>query len=459
MCESTGGKGELMKIPVYTENIIKRLQENGFRAFAAGGCIRDSLQGIEPHDWDICTSAVPEEVMRVFSDCRVIPTGIKHGTVSVQLEDEGPFTEITTFRTESDYSDGRHPDAVSFVNELEEDLKRRDFTVNAMAYNPAEGLIDLFGGQEDLRAGVLRCVGDPDERFREDALRILRGLRFMSVKGLEAEPETREAILRNYSLLKNVSWERIDSEFIKFMCGQRAAELLDEYSEVFVFLIPELRAMIGFDQRSPYHNRDVWKHSLCAVADIPPRPVFRLTMLLHDVAKPVVCILDDNGRGRFVGHPAKGAEMAETILRRMKFPKKMIDHVETLVRYHDAKIRPERAEVRRWLGRLGDQIFDELMFVRHADASGKYEKYLGEAEEKNARLAALAESIRESGDCVDIAGLAINGDDLTRAGFSGPEIRKVLNWLLDEVIEERLENVKEDLLGAALSCNRSEVCF
>lgn len=449
----------LMKIPEHAENIIKKLRQNAFSAYVVGGCVRDTLQEKQPHDWDICTSALPDDVMRIFADERVIPTGIKHGTVTLVIgssadddqrgdeRDSHESFEITTFRREGGYSDGRHPDNVSFVDDINEDLARRDFTVNAMAYSPGVGLADPFGGRNDLKAGILRCVGDPDKRFREDALRILRALRFMSEKGLDPEPETEAAIRRNYRLLSVVSQERITEEFVKFMCGGRAAGLLDDYREVFCFIIPELEPMIGFDQRSPYHNRDVWHHTLCAVEDIPATPVFRLTMLFHDIAKPVVCVIDDNGRGRFQGHPAKGAEMAGVILRRMKLPKKMIEHIVTLIKYHDIKIRPERADVRRWIGMLGIHIFDELMYVRHADASGKYEKYLGEAESKNAALAGIRDDIVASGDCTDLSGLAVNGADAAAAGLSGEEIGGALNELLEAVITERLPNERNALLN------------
>ena len=441
-----------MKIPPQAENIIKRLEAGGFTGWLVGGCVRDSLMGQQPHDWDVCTSARPEEVQSLFSGLTVIPTGLKHGTVTVMAEAAGlperiPV-EITTYRKESAYSDGRRPDRVEFVNDIEEDLARRDFTVNAMAWNPEKGLMDPFGGQQDLEKGILRCVGHAHSRFEEDALRIIRALRFMSQKGFKAEADTEKAIRQDYSLLERISAERISSEFVKFLCGQGAAELLDDYREVFCFIIPELKAMIGFDQRSPYHNRDVWQHSLCAVEDIPPEPVLRMTMLLHDVAKPVVFILDDNGRGRFVGHPAKGAEMAETILRRMKYSNDFIKQVTTLIRYHDLKIRPEKPDVRRWLGRLGKETFDLLMYVRHADASGKYPQYLGEAEKKNQALKELEDEIEAAGDCVDLKGLAVSGSQVTALGISGSDTGSALDWLLEEVITERTPNDSEKLLEA-----------
>lgn len=444
----------MINIPFYVEKIIKKLESCGFRAYAVGGCVRDSLQGTEPHDWDVCTSARPEKVIEIFSEMNVVPTGIKHGTVTVF--DDGNPVEITTFRTEGGYADGRRPDSVAFVLDVKEDLARRDFTVNAMAYISSEGIIDPFGGRRDLEAGILRCVGDAEQRFREDGLRVLRGLRFMSQKGLRADKETENAIRSCYRMLANVSQERISEEFLKFMCGDGAAELLDEYKEVFCFIIPELEAMIGFDQRSPYHNRDVWHHTLCAVADIPPEPVFRLTMLLHDIAKPVVCIIDDNGRGRFLGHPVRGSEMAEEILKRMKYPTDTVRHVATLVRYHDVKIKPEKTDVKKWLSKIGPEIFDELMYVRHADASGKYEKYLGEAEAKNAALASIRDEIIEAGECFSLPALAVNGSDVMSAGFKGRQTGEALQKLLSLVIEDRVPNEKAQLMEVLRSADRKE---
>lgn len=496
-----------VSIPDHIKYIIDRLEACGHEAYAVGGCVRDSLRGGVPSDWDMCTSALPKEVMEIFSDIKIIPTGIKHGTVTLVVpvsdEDTDRFlnpeerlsmdlpqgfsrrlysenningkvsglklrdifsesqgydinvrsianVEITTFRTDGSYTDGRHPDSVKFVRSIEEDLARRDFTVNAMAYSPSSGLIDMFGGREDLANGVLRCVGDPKERFGEDALRILRALRFMSEKGFSADPDTEAAVRSCRESLKDVSAERISSEFIKFLCGSRAAELLDEYREVFACIIPELAQTFNFDQKSPHHNRDVWHHILCAVNDIPPVPYYRMTMLLHDIAKPVVFILDDNGRGRFVGHPEKGAQMVEKILRRLRFPADFVNRIVSLVRYHDAKIKPTRSEVRKWLCLLGSDVFFDLMFVRHADAAGKYDKYIGEADEKNKMLADSAESILKDGDCISLKQLDLNGKDLLSAGFAeGRKIGEILEKLLNEVMEDRLPNEKTALLEAA----------
>ena len=434
-----------IKMPRHIEEMISRVEAAGFEAYAVGGCIRDTLAGrSDLYDWDMCSSAEPSQIMEIFSDRKVIPTGIKHGTVTVISE--GEPVEVTTFRAEGDYSDSRHPDSVCFVKDIKEDLARRDFTVNAMAYAPSKGLIDPFGGRRDLEAGILRCVGDPVKRFTEDALRVLRGLRFMSQKGLEAEPETDRAIRSEFWRLGNIAQERITSEFIKLMCGDYAADVVDRYQEVFCFLIPELKAEIGYDQRSPYHNRTVWDHTICAVRNVPAEPDLRVAMLFHDIAKPVVGVLDDNGRGRFVGHPAKGAEMADEILRRMKFPNDLREKIVELVRYHDLKMQPDRVSVRKWLGRLTPELFFRLMYVRYADSTGKYEKYIKEAEDKNQALRVIAEAILADGDCFTKEALDVSGADVMAAGYIGREIGDALEWLLDEVIEGRLENQKDILI-------------
>lgn len=466
---------EERKIPENVRYILARLKSAGFEAYVAGGAVRDSLSGKTPDDWDVCTSAHPREVAELFSEDRVIPTGIKHGTVTVvtgrrKTEEQGEeerqrengkkenhekeaaeksAVEVTTFRRESGYSDRRHPDRVTFVSEIEEDLARRDFTVNAMAYSPDRGLCDPFGGCKDLENNLLRCVGEAGRRFSEDPLRILRALRFRAVCGFRLEKETEGAVRGLYENLKEVSWERITAELEKLMCGKYAAAVLDEYRDVFACLIPELSAMFGFEQYSPYHNRDVWHHTLAAVEDIPPVFALRMTMLLHDIAKPVVFVLDDNGRGRFVGHPQRGAEMAETILRRMRFPNHLIQRIVLLVRFHDVKLKPRRPEVRRMLALFGEKGFEDLLAVKHADAAGKYEKYLGEAEEKNEALRKCAKDILRDGDCLSVAELAVNGDDLIRAGVpAGPRIGSILKDLLEDVMDDTLKNEKTALLGA-----------
>ena len=445
---------EKIRIPRHIDEMISRLEAAGFEAYAVGGGVRDILAGIQPEDWDMCASAEPSEVMDVFSDRKVIPTGIKHGTVTV-IWDEGPV-EITTFRAEGRYSDSRHPDSVEFVKDIKEDLARRDFTVNAMAYAPSKGLVDFFGGRQDLADSILRCVGEPAKRFEEDALRVLRALRFMSQKGFRADESTDAAIRSEFIRLEKIAQERITSEFIKLMCGEFAADVIDRYKEVFCFLIPELEAEVGYDQRSPYHNRTVWDHTLCAVKNIPAEPAFRVAMLFHDIAKPVVGVLDDNGRGRFVGHPAKGAEMADEILRRMKFPNDLREKIVELIRYHDAKMQSDRVSVRKWLSLLGEELFFQLMYVRYADSTGKYEKYIGEAESKNQALIETAEAVLAEGDCFTKDTLAVSGTDVRDAGFSGKEIGEMLDWLLGEVIEDRLENDRGILIESLKNKKQSK---
>ena len=468
-------------IPENVRYIMEKLENNGFESYVAGGAVRDSLLGRFPSDWDVCTSASPDEVARIFSEDRVIPTGLRHGTLTVlpkgafrqisenasgeagnsmnaaarsasaqadgsvpreaPAEADSGAVEVTTFRTEGSYSDGRHPDEVRFVKEVEQDLARRDFTVNAMAYSPKRGLRDPFGGREDLDGRILRCVGSAKRRMAEDSLRILRALRFRSVYGFRLDGETERAVRTQYRSLLNVSWERIAEEMKKLLCGEAAAQVLDEYREVFGCLIPELTATFDFDQLSPYHNRDVWQHTLAAVA--PPVFELRMAMLLHDIAKPVVFVLDDNGRGRFVGHPQKGAEMAEEILNRMRLPRRTVQRIVRLVRYHDVKVRPVRPEVRRLLSLFGESGFEDLLAVKHADAAGKYEKYLAEAEERNQKLRRCAEEIIRDGDCISL-------DSLVAAGIpEGPEIGRLLNGLLEDVMDDALKNEKPALISAA----------
>ncbi len=431
-------------IPQKIENLLERLEAAGFESYAVGGAVRDSLAGCTPSDWDLCTSARPEQIMAVFSDRHLVDVGAKHGTVQVD------GTEITTFRAESGYSDNRHPDNVEFVTDIRLDLARRDFTINAMAYSSLHGLTDPFGGRDDLKHGILRCVGDPVRRFAEDALRILRALRFMATRGFTPDQATEDALRSGFEAIRAVSAQRVTEELKKLLCGESAACVLDDYREIFACIIPELEATFDFDQRSPYHNRDVWHHILAAVDDIPPVFELRMTMLLHDIAKPVVFVLDNNGRGRFVGHPQKGAEMAEQILKRLRLPKETIQRITRLVAYHDYKIKPERPSVRRILSVFGPEGLEDLLAVRHADAAGKYEKYLGEIERKNEEIRRLAAEILRDGDCISLKTLAISGKDLTEDGLPpGPVTGEILKTLLDAVIDGKLENEKSALLDAA----------
>ena len=358
--------------------------------------------------------------------------------------------EITTFRSEGKYSDSRHPDEVKYVRTVEEDLARRDFTVNAMAYAPSSGLIDLYGGLSDLKNGILRCVGDPEQRFSEDALRIMRALRFLSVKGFRPDPALDAAIHQCRDQLKMISAERITAEFMKFLTGGSAAFLLDTYRDVFAVMIPELKPMFDFEQHSPFHNRDVWHHTLAAVNFIEPDPELRLTMLLHDIAKPQVARFDETGRGHFRGHPERSAVMAEEILRRLRFSRESIRRVTVLIRYHDSRFGDDRILLRKILRDLGEETIRDLMKVQRADAAGKYDKYMPSAEERIESVLTTLDSILRDGDCFTLRMLAVSGDDLQEAGFAkGRLIGEILQRLLEEVIEERLPNERAALLEAA----------
>lgn len=442
-------------LPDYVNNIIAELNQSGFEAYAVGGAVRDSLQGIQPEDWDLCTSALPEEMKDVFRERKTILTGVKHGTVTV--ESEGRYLEVTTFRTDGNYSDGRHPDQVRFVRSLREDLARRDFTVNAMAWSDSVGLLDPYRGAEDLRNGVLRCVGEPARRFSEDGLRIMRALRFMSVKGYRAEPQTAAAIHQCRGMLREIAPERIREELMKFLPGSGAAELLEEYRDVFTVIIPELEPMFDFDQHSPYHNRDVWHHTLAALDCIEPDPELRFTMLLHDIAKPEMAWFDQNGRGHFKGHPARSAEKASGIMKAFRFSNASVNRIVTLVRYHDTRFSYERPLVRRLLRDFGEDLLRDLMKVQMADAAGKYEKYLPGTEERIQGVIAVMEDILRSGDCWSMRMLAVSGDDLLAAGITdGRRIGGILNQLLDDVIDDRLLNERQVLLDAAKERNREK---
>lgn len=433
-----------MQLPEYASMVVERLERYGFEAYVVGGCVRDSLMGRTPKDWDVCTNALPEEVLRVFRKFHVIKTGLQHGTVTVMVNREP--VEVTTFRIDGDYSDNRHPDRVSFVSHVEEDLSRRDFTINAMAYNPDRGLVDAFGGQEDLQAGVIRCVGEPDLRFQEDGLRIMRALRFASRFGFGLARETADAVRRNRYLLDNVSVERIFKELKGILVGEGVADMLTAFPEVMVTIIPELAPSIGFEQRTPYHCYDVWTHTLRAVAAAPKDEVLRLTLLLHDIAKPACQTRDGNGRDHFYGHPEQGAAMAKAILQRLKSDNETLDAVVTLVREHDNDLPTTRAGMRRLVGRLGELNVRRLLAVQQADLAAHAAYAL---DRKGARLrhgCLLLEEVLDEEPAFTVKDLRFNGRDLMAMGLRpGPQMKVLLEALLAEVQEERLLNEHEAL--------------
>ncbi|MCI1956290.1 MAG: HD domain-containing protein [Oscillospiraceae bacterium] len=436
-----------ISIPPQVDDILRKLTGNGQEACVVGGCVRDSLLGRKPNDWDVATSSRPEETKRIFAGTPTIETGLKHGTVTVLSG--GMPVEVTTYRVDGAYSDGRHPDAVAFTGSLKEDLARRDFTINALAYRPGSGLVDLFGGRDDLAGRRIRCVGEADRRFREDGLRILRALRFASVLGFSIEQETAAAALRNRELLDRIAKERIQAEFTKLLCGKGAAKILREYREIIARFIPEIRPAFGFEQHNPHHSFDVWEHTLRCVDAVEPEPALRLAVFLHDLGKPSCYSRDADGVGHFYGHAAAGGELARKILARLRYDKKTAGTVLTLVKCHDQPLPPDERLLRRRLNKLGEKNLRLLFRVAAADTKGK-------SPADRARLASLrkAEAVLETllarNACFSLGGLAVNGGDLLKIGVpEGTEVGRTLRALLDAVMDGKCPNSKEALLAYA----------
>ena len=434
-----------MEFPEQVNTALRRLREAGYTACAVGGCVRDRLMGAEPKDYDVTTAALPEQTEAVFAGERIIETGLKHGTVTVLLG--GLPIEITTFRVDGGYSDARHPDAVRFTPSLTEDLARRDFPVNAMAWSPEDGLADPFGGADDLRNRLIRCVGDPDTRFREDALRILRALRFAAVLGFRIEERTADALHRNRALLDKVSAERIAAELCKLLCGDGVKPILLEYADVLGVVLPELLPMRGFDQRNPHHIYDVLEHTAVVVENVPPEPMLRWAALLHDSGKPATFALDAKGVGHFFGHPKVSAALADAALRRLKLDNATRERVVLLVQYHDVQIEPTEKAVKRALGKLGEEAFFQLLALKRADNLAQSPEYRGRLALCD-QLEAIAREILRREDCFSLRDLAVKGGDLIAAGLRpGPALGAALDALLDAVIDGRVENERDALLA------------
>ena len=434
-----------MALPEYVRGCLERLEDAGFRAWAVGGCVRDACLGIMPHDFDLCTDALPERIQAVFPDRELVLAGVKHGTVGVVTP--GGVVEITTLRTEGDYRDGRHPQWVKFVPELREDLLRRDFTINAMAWNPREGLQDPFGGREDLQKGILRAVGEPERRFREDALRILRGVRFAVRFHLTVEENTLTAMEALAPLMEGLSRERVFGELCDLLPGITGPELI-RFAPVITQAIPELKPMVGFDQHSPHHAYDLYTHTAHVVGAVPGDLTLRWAALLHDVGKISTFTLDETGRGHFYGHAAMSAEAADTILRRLKAPNALREGVAALIRHHMTRLEEDKRLLKRRIRSLGWETVEQLLQLQEADMGSK-----GTGEEQDfdqfRRIRALLEEIRAENACLTLRDLAVNGKDMMALGLRGAEIGKTLNTLLDAVLEERLPNDREALLRYA----------
>ncbi len=435
-----------MELPDRVRYVLSRLETAGFSAYAVGGCVRDSLLGLVPKDWDMCTSALPAETEAVFSGLPVLETGLKHGTVTVLLDRE-PF-EITTFRRDGDYSDHRTPDRVEFVEDLTEDLARRDFTVGAMAVGLDGVIRDPFGGREDLEHKVLRCVGDPDRRFQEDALRILRGMRFASQLRFTVESATAAAMVRNRDLLTAVSPERIYKELCGLLTGPGCASVLETFGEVLRAVLPEIGPSMGFSQHSPYHDKDVWGHTVEAVGYSGEDLWVRWALLLHDLGKPETFTLDENGVGHFKGHPARSEAIAREIFARLHGDSATRDAVCQLVRDHDAYAPINRKNVRRWLARYGRDQFFRLMEVMRADAAAHVDTPNSRIRrEAIGTVTDMARELLTEAPCLTIQDLAVNGRDVLALGVpAGPRVGELLNLLFEDVLEERCPNDREVLL-------------
>lgn len=432
-----------IELPRKVVLIIKNLQRHGYDAYAVGGCVRDSILNRKPEDWDITTSAKPEQVKRIFR--RTVDTGIEHGTVTVLIGKDG--FEVTTYRVDGLYEDGRHPKEVTFTSRLEEDLKRRDFTINAMAYNDDERLVDAFGGMRDLNYHLIRCVGDPKERFSEDALRILRAVRFSAQLAFPIEPETAEAIKSLAPNLEKISAERIQAELVKLLVSDHPERIQDACElGITKVVLPEWDDMVGVKQNTPHHKYDVAAHTVHALQNVKNDKVLRLTMLFHDMGKPVMKTTDENGRDHFKGHAIASEQIAKTVMKRLKFDNDTIRKVTKLVAYHDYRMEPTGANVRRAMHEIGVELFPYYLAVRLADtkAQSSYERR-GKLE-NIIQIRELYRNALRNKECVTLKNLAVTGTDLINLGIApGKKLGTLLNKLLDMVIEDPAWNQKGKL--------------
>ncbi len=433
-----------MKLPDPILALMRQLESAGHPCYAVGGCVRDHLLGRPPQDYDLCTAATPAEMKAIFRDHRLILAGEKHGTVGV-LTEVG-VVEITTFRTESNYADNRHPDRVAFVRSIDEDLARRDFTVNAMAFSPSRGLQDPFGGVADLKNRILRAVGDPATRFREDSLRILRGVRFAVRFDLTPEARTLAAMTQLAPLMDNLSRERVFDELCKLLPLMKAPDLLT-FAPVLTRAIPELAPLMGFAQHTRHHAYDIYTHTAHVVAHTPPELHLRWAALLHDIGKPATFALKEDGQGSFYGHAQVSADLADTILRRLKAPTALREQVVTLVAQHMAYPEPAVKPLRRRISRLGAGTFGDLLLLQKADTLGTGVPH-PETDRYFTQIQSLLAQIQAENACLTVKDLAVNGHDLMALGIQGKAIGEALDHILDLVIDEQIPNEKGALLDA-----------
>jgi len=436
-----------ISIPSDVLELLSALEAEGYASYIVGGCVRDSLIGLAPKDWDIATAATPEQIKAALPDKRILDTGIQHGTVTVLSKALGGV-EITTFREDGEYADHRRPERVRFVDRIEGDLSRRDFTINAIAYSPLRGLADPFGGEKDLSGGVLRAVGSAPARLREDALRIMRALRFFSRFGFAVDGELETALHAEKALLKEVSAERLSGELMAMLAGSHIYEALMNYHDVLCQFIPEIRPSIGFLQQNPHHSYDVWEHTAYAVSYAKPDSFVRLCLLFHDLGKPARFFIGEDGYGHFKGHPLLSAQLARDRLKALRFDHKTVESAFQIIAYHDARL-PEPM-LKKLMGEIGIDTVRGLLEVRRADGLAHVEPFAtqraSESEELNLRI----DEILASGECYSLKGLAVKGDDLIALGIpKGPVLGTTLSKLLEMVLYHEIANEKSELLQEA----------
>lgn len=436
-----------IEIPQGAAKVLKQLHNSGYEAFVVGGCVRDFLMGRIPSDWDITTSALPEEVKNCFS--KTIDTGIEHGTVTVRMD--GESYEVTTYRIDGKYEDARHPKEVIFTPNLEEDLKRRDFTINAMAYNETKGLVDLYGGVDDLKDKVIRCVGNPFERFSEDALRMLRALRFSAQLDFSIDNDTFEAIKELAPTLEKISAERIQVELVKLVSSDHPEKMRDVYqSGLSSVFFPEWDAMMECEQETVHHAYTVGEHTIRVMEQVPGIPRLRLAAMLHDVAKPVCKKTDSKGIDHFVGHPTLGGEMAKTILKRLKFDNDTVSYVSAMACFHDERPEATPRNIRRLVSRVGAELMPDLLVLKKADTLGQSEYQRREKLDYLEEVQRLWIQLCENSEAVSVKDLVINGNDLIELGMEkGPKLGEFLKECLEQVIDDPSKNNRDYLLAEA----------
>ncbi|MBQ8163190.1 MAG: HD domain-containing protein [Clostridia bacterium] len=435
----------LIEISENAREVLLSLEKSGYEAYIVGGCVRDAILGNQTNDYDITTSALPEEVKKVFSNNRVIETGIKHGTLTVILN--GEAFEITTYRSDGKYTDSRHPDSVSFSSSLKEDLKRRDFTINALVCNSAGEVSDFYDGITDIERKTIRTIGNAEKRFSEDALRILRAVRFSSSLGFDIEQETKDAMVSLKSFLSKVSKERIANEINRTLCAKNVKNVLLENWQIFGEIIPEIKQMRNFDQRTKYHIYDVLEHTACVISNTPSVVYLRLAGLLHDTGKVYTFVADENGVGHFPNHSEKSVEIAKRYLDEYKYDNFTKERVIRLIKYHDLRFKTDRVSIKRYLNKFGAEFFFDLIELGKADKGAQNPEL--DTVKAYAESEAVAKDIISAGECFSFDTLAIKGNDLAEIGFSGKGIGNALKELLSEVIEEKTENTRAALLKSA----------